>query len=358
MAVDYAWTLQFLRAGTWRTMEKVTNASFTQGRQNTLNQYNGGSGVITAQNPSAWTYTPQLGDAFRAKITYGGIDYYQFYGQIKDFRIAYGPVQAMDEATIEVEDYVAAAGRVQLVALSVAQAKSGDQWVAAGGGSWTYVPEGGTSICSAQTFTGAQLEYFNKILFTENGRTDYSPVLGTMMLGRDYYQTQQGSGFTDGVLGANQLRYDSIQFGAMSDYYVTKVVVEPSGLAAQTAGTGTRGINVQTLDYTTTQALNNAQYILNKYATAQNVPSVISATDQQQDYAVLHLINQAFTCISQKQTVTFRGTTYNVILEGSTVTITPQQTRFTFYVSPADLNPYLVLNDTVYGKLDTGKLGF
>ena len=37
---------------------------------------------------------------------------------------------------------------------------------------------------------------------------------------------------------------------------------------------------------------------------------------------------------------------------------TPDSTRFTFYVSGADLNAYLILNDATFGKLDSNRLGY
>jgi hypothetical protein len=37
---------------------------------------------------------------------------------------------------------------------------------------------------------------------------------------------------------------------------------------------------------------------------------------------------------------------------------TPESARYTFYLSPADLNAYLILNDTVFGRLDFNKLGY
>jgi hypothetical protein len=55
-------------------------------------------------------------------------------------------------------------------------------------------------------------------------------------------------------------------------------------------------------------------------------------------------------------TVTFRGTTYNVILEGFNVSQDLEQATYTFYFSPAIGVP-LVLNSTAFGILDTNTLG-
>jgi hypothetical protein len=62
--------------------------------------------------------------------------------------------------------------------------------------------------------------------------------------------------------------------------------------------------------------------------------------------------------IGARVSVTFRGTVYYSIIEGVRVTATPESSRYTFYLSGADLNNYLILNDTVFGTLDYNKLGY
>jgi len=37
---------------------------------------------------------------------------------------------------------------------------------------------------------------------------------------------------------------------------------------------------------------------------------------------------------------------------------TPENAFFTYYVSGADLNAYLILNNATFGKLDENKLGY
>jgi hypothetical protein len=62
--------------------------------------------------------------------------------------------------------------------------------------------------------------------------------------------------------------------------------------------------------------------------------------------------------IGARVSVTFRGTVYYSIIEGVRVTATPESSRYTFYLSGADLNNYLILNDTVFGTLDYNRLGY
>ena len=62
--------------------------------------------------------------------------------------------------------------------------------------------------------------------------------------------------------------------------------------------------------------------------------------------------------ISGRMVLKFRGSTYNTIIEGFDVDADPENTRITFYFSSDELNNVLLLDDTVYGLLDTGQLGF
>jgi hypothetical protein len=62
--------------------------------------------------------------------------------------------------------------------------------------------------------------------------------------------------------------------------------------------------------------------------------------------------------IGARVSVTFRGTVYQSIIEGITVTADPNSSRYTYYLSGADLNNYLILNDSVFGRLDYNKLGY
>ena len=46
------------------------------------------------------------------------------------------------------------------------------------------------------------------------------------------------------------------------------------------------------------------------------------------------------------------------IIEGVTMSATPAGTRFTFALSGADLNAYLILGNTTFGTLDYNRLGY
>jgi hypothetical protein len=56
--------------------------------------------------------------------------------------------------------------------------------------------------------------------------------------------------------------------------------------------------------------------------------------------------------------ITLRGTTYNAVIEGWSVTANPQDIRYSVYVSGFEQNNYLQLGNSVYGRLDYNQLGF
>jgi hypothetical protein len=67
---------------------------------------------------------------------------------------------------------------------------------------------------------------------------------------------------------------------------------------------------------------------------------------------------QFSTTPGTKVSVVFRGTTFNCVVEGVSMTATPESSRYTYYLSGADMNAYLLLDNAVFGKLDFNKLGY
>lgn len=360
MPIKYNWQVTFVVSGTTRSLGNIQNLNVNLGRQNAFDPYSAGGGSIVVRDPSSLTYFPILGDTIEVLIDYSSSLFGIVQGRITDISINYGMTQNADIATISFEDLVGTAGRSQIVNQSITSAVTTNQF-------GQVLPAGvvlgtSSSVCSAQTFTGSVLDYVNKLVLTENGR--FAALLN-FALGwvytfytRQSLNNQVGGGFTDNTLGATQSRYDNLTFATLANTSVTRVVVSPEGLTPQTAGSGTRALQVQTLDATTAQASDNANYILNRFSSTNNRPVEFSCTDQEQTNAILHTIVADGLWAGQKQTIRLRGTTYNVIVEGINISVNPDQTRFRFYVSPQDQNAYMILDDVVYGVLDENKLGF
>jgi hypothetical protein len=116
---------------------------------------------------------------------------------------------------------------------------------------------------------------------------------------------------------------------------------------------------LQTFNNSTAQALDFANYLLTQYGSTSFALASVSCLAEAQNTMKLDNIGTGFwDCIGAAVTVTFRGTTYYAIIEGASFTASPQSSRYTFYLSGADLNSYLILNNVVQGRLNFNKLGY
>jgi hypothetical protein len=162
------------------------------------------------------------------------------------------------------------------------------------------------------------------------------------------------------------MKYDQIEFRSSADNYYTSITITPAAVAAQTATLGTTpiyGWDKDTVDYSTAQAADHALWVLNNFQTKDQTLASITFTDVQQTNVSTGLFNTDVIlvitgAINTFGRIFFRGQTYNTILEGISISATPNQTRVTVYMSGQDTNAYLILNDAIFGKLDNNKLGF
>jgi len=182
----------------------------------------------------------------------------------------------------------------------------------------------GTSF-AATTLNSTIGDWANLVTLSMNGRMkDDGPSFGLTFYNQYYKATNVFNNFSD-VRGPSANPYTEITFDSLADNYYTQVAVDPESFAEQRVQTGAapyRTYKVNTLNASTGQALDYANYLL---ATYQNP----------------------------------RGTTYQCIIEGAAFSGTPQGGVYaTYYVSGADLNNYLLLNNAVYGRLDSNKLGY
>ena len=232
----------------------------------------------------------------------------------------------------------------------------------------------GRSTGSAQTYTGNGLELLNTITRTEEARfyagsLTYRSTPNLYWFGRNTappttYYWNDGTG----TPYLRQMKYEQIEFRSSADNYYNSITVTPNALAAQTATlavTPLYGWQVDTIDYTTGQASDHAQWLLNNYQSKDSTLASLTFTDVQQDpiaYPVpcnTDVIQAITSAVNQQGIVYFRGATYNVILEGVSINATPEQTRVTIFFSGRDTNAYLLLDNTQgFGTLDNNRLGF
>jgi hypothetical protein len=170
-------------------------------------------------------------------------------------------------------------------------------------------------------------------------------------------------------VNAYYLEFDEVEFASSSDNYYTRVTVNPLGLAAQATNRGAAPyveLDVDSYDYTTTQAKTLSQYLLGVFGSTDAELTSISATYNQQTKVsgftsakTYNFRNLMRTYSPANVVVILRGTTYNAVFEGIEVNADPTDTRITVFVSGQDLNSYLKWGaGKTYNKWGTNKWGF
>jgi hypothetical protein len=122
----------------------------------------------------------------------------------------------------------------------------------------------------------------------------------------------------------------------------------------------------QTVDYDATQANGNASWIANTLSDPASLRFSCSFSDVAQNQTALDdLISSMFYIISNNRILTLNytppggvSTAINVVIEGYSFNVTPQQTTVTFDMSPLQYYQFFTLDSTFLGILDTSRLGW
>jgi hypothetical protein len=349
-------------------IDNVTSFVVTKGRQQVQDPFKAGIAIITGRDINEVS-SLNIGDTIQIRsTTFNGASYGNIFyaGFIADISVNYGNISNMDTWTIQVEDGLAAAGRAvtsrTITAGSTTIAAS--QAAALGTNVIVGDPLGVASSSKTSAFSLSNanlLTVLNQLIATEQGRLTSAGGQSVLFYGRN---TQNIYGttcnFTDGTVASAlpAIIYQQIIFRSRADSYYTKVVVEPQGLAAQTAGTGDRTFVMQSYDETTAQASDLASYVLNTLDVSQDAPSTLSFISESQ--TVTEGFTAAFFGDDGTRTVqiTLRGVVYTCFIQGVTISADPEQTRFTLNLSSSEAAVGFILDSAVFGVLDTSKLGF
>jgi hypothetical protein len=357
-------------------LDDLQTVNITTGRKNVQDPYKAGTANIEGRNPADLPVI-EVGDFLRIEAypPDESVQYFMFQGRIADVQIQYGFVPALDRYTIFAEDALANAGRLNVNGSWVAgitTAEAADDILAGTGVPITFPTplKAGASKVSAQTLTNANLlTVLNELIATEQGSITGGAADSIIWQGRQEFTVSNPSAkFTDDpqeVSVTPQIAYDVLNFASLADNVAAKVIVTPEGLAPQTFGSGTKSFEMNSYDQTTSQAGDLAAYVQSTLTQATDVPfSISSRTSLQSD---LFLIALASTGAQERLfvEVELRGTIYNCIINGATVSSDPQDTRVQLYLFAADLSAFFVLDDDFYGVLQTdgppafnNKLGF
>jgi len=366
----------------YTALTNVQSIYLSIGVQAQLDQLRANTGTIEIRYPSGYASPiAQLVQGTYIKImnnTNPAAAYLLWVGRISDITVKYGIPYASnvgnaDYLTISVEGSFASLGRMAGNDYSMAAGTLATQLTTAGTQTGLAIGWLGSSsqAGAAATINGTWADWLAKTALSANARmwNTKDNSLFDITIVSPFYQYTTQNYFSD-VKPQPEVTasYDEIIFEGYADNYYTQVSVDPDGLATQTvtlsgATNPLRTYVVNTNNATTGQALDFANYLLANYSTPELAISSVSCIAEAQ---TLDMLLDKFAGVTQsfartpgvRTRVEFRGTIYQCIIEGVTMSATPAGARFTFYLSGADLNQYLILDDLFYGKLNSNKLGY
>jgi hypothetical protein len=349
----------------------LVNVTVNYGRQAQLDQYNANTASVTMRYPNGYaspnaSFVTGTWVSISTRLVPNVAWQRLFVGRIDNVTVEYGiPYQGSvgnaDYVTLSCEGQFAAFGRVQgnnyAMPAGTLSAQTNFCNVQTGLDITSFYLFGAEQKFPATTISSTWGDWVNRTALTMNGRIiDLGNGIG---VANAYYKLNPFYGnFSDTTNNASNHSYDKIAFTSLADNYYTQVTVTPESYSPATVSSGSapyRTYAVNTLNNSTAQATDYANYLLSTYKTrALRIASVTCNLNAQVGQIPAYGMDYVSTQIS----VAFRGTTYQCVLEGATFSGTPSSASATFYLSAQDLNNYLLLNDPVYGTLDNNKLGY
>jgi hypothetical protein len=373
-----SYVVNYLSGASYIALSNIQSINLNIGVQAQLDQIKASTATVVIRYPTGFASPiAQLKSGTDVTIqnnTVPASPYDIWQGKISDVSVEYGMPYAAgvgnaDYATITMEGYFADVGRMNGASYAMAAGTLASQMISAttqSGVGLRYIGDD-SRAGAATTVSSTWGDWVARTALTNNARMRDGAEMttGKVNIISPFSIVPFDHDFSDAPTGTNQ-KYDVINFDSLSDNYYNQVSV-----ATESFGTSTvlasgvfkpyRTYQVNTINSSAGQATDFANYLLNNYKTPKLAISSISATAEQQSTFKLDQMVSIFSLYYYpgcSVNITFRGTTYPCVIEGVSMNATPDSTRFTFYVSGADLNAYLLLNNATFGKLDENRLGY
>lgn len=364
-------TIKFRQPGSSTTLtftaNVVTGCSWTYGRRNLTDSFQGNTCQVYGIKPADVTTWPEIGASVSVVVANTGTaNTADFIGICTDVEIQYGIIASLDTFTISIESPLSRAGR-QIATLTTTAGAStydmaedindltplniGPQFVTAS----FY-----GSTTSAQTIEQTVLDHVNLWQRTEQGRVlefgdtadpDISTMGATLVGQRLGYSSGT---FFFGDANPAHSKYNQVVFQSMADNYSTKVIVNAAGFAQQDSGTGTFTYEVDTINGSATEADNIAGYIKAILDLNQRTPTSIRF-DGASNTSIIDI--GSMSNHGRGGQLVFRGTTYQVFVQGGSFSANASNWECELYLSSAEYAPFLTLDSSTYGIIGTNKLG-
>lgn len=355
----------------WTAVSDVVSIDARIGQNYLLEPIQASTCTVVARYPSGFA-TPNtlflIGNYLR--VTDPATGRLLWRGRVSDTRVDWGipyagGVGQADQVTVSAEGALAEAGRTTITDNSKSETFSGLASLLAGDG------------LTVQVF------------YTTNERVRYDDQLQVDGLG--YLQTVQqtyqmtvldGGGdielyavdqvrintvnFSDTTNNATNQVFDLFGFDSLAENYYTQAIVaadyaDPPNAYTATATMGAAPYytyNVDTYSSSVARTESLADALVNVYSTRGFDVNQVSCQSAAQASWALDLGRPWWETPGTVSTVTFRGSTYTVLVIGGTFNATPEGSRFTYNLAPRTYRNYLVLDDSTFGKLDENRLGF
>jgi hypothetical protein len=359
----------------WTALTNVQNIQFSIGRQAQLDQIKSSYGSFEMRYPTGYASPVTAlvsGTVVRIQNT-TGTPYTVWLGKIDNVTVQYGipfagGVGPQDYVNVTIEGAFAALGRMQGNGYSMAAGTITSQMTDASTETGLSLTFDGTAAqtLAATTINSTWGDWVNRVCQSTNSRIwDSFDYLSTAVIS-PFSSNVSTVNFSDTANNSTNQVYNQINFDSLADNFYTQVTVTPESFGEATvtkvgATVPYRTYQTNTLNASTGQASDYASYLLSNYDTPRFAISSFSCMAEAQASFQLDKIGAANTLAYAPGTqvaVAFRGTTYQCIIEGVNVSASPAGAMFTYYVSGADLNAYLILDNTTFGVLDANKLGY
>ena len=357
-------------------LTNVVSIQINVGCQKQLDQVKASTANISLRYPTGYaTPIPALVTGTYVlilNITNPASQYSVWYGRITDVVASYGipysgGVGPADYLDISCEGLFGDVGRMQGNNYSMAAGSVTAQLADAStqtGLTIESLPASTTTPLAATTVSSTWGDWVGRVCQSTNSRLWDGDQNRKASILSPFFPFQALAEFSDAVSGPQV--YNQINFDSYADNYYTQVTVttESFGSATVTAAGATipyRAYQTNTINSSPAQATDYANYLLNNYSDSKLGISSISCSGEAQSNFMLDKMGyygSIGTTPGGRTTVGFRGTLYTCVIEGVTMNATPAGSTFTFYLSDADMNAYLILDNPVVGKLNENRLGY
>ena len=361
----------------------LLSASYNYGREGYLDNYPGSNISITIKNQANESANFQLNDwlslvgdlgiyqTYNQSFWLNSIDYHDYPGNT-----------GLSTATLIASDAMARVGRTLGNSASLSAGTTGSQIDAMDTQpSWppTIRTFGNntSSQASAATVTASWNNQINLLQQTEKGIITWSNGRDIVFQGRAGLSTYVPLApiplsRTASATSIGYQTFDRIGYG---ESFVNSAEISPVGLGTYTGTNaasislyGQSGVTQSTVDGNATQGQGNADWTASVLSDPTVLRYQVGFDDVSQNETGLLAFLSNVTGIGffpyLVTQLTFRvpgagsDTTVDVVVEGFSFNITPEQTSWVFYLSPLVYYQFFTLDSTTLGILDTSRLGW